>query len=170
VTGLAITPSVSLDGSVTNLSGGRRMYQAFDGFVSFGVTSPPPDICNLYAKEFNSDSTTTFEKGWFAILMGAKLSGKQIDAWYTPSGNGQYLWSGAHYAVVTALGLTCPPWITGELRAVYPECRHTRHECEYRGNGVGTSLPLMAVCAASKSSVCQPHYRKECAWHRFVSG
>lgn len=86
-----------------------RMYQASDGFVYFGVTSPPPDVCNLYATEFKFDSTTTFGKGWFAILMGAKLSGKQIDLWYTPSGNGNTCASGANYAVVTALGLTYPP-------------------------------------------------------------
>lgn len=53
--------------------------------ILFGFSSTPSDLCNYYERQLIFDATTDKGKNMLSILLAAKLSGKKIDVWYTPS-------------------------------------------------------------------------------------
>lgn len=53
----------------------------------FGVTNlpAPTDVCSNGGEQFRFDHTTTHGKSMLAMLLTAKVSGKPVDLWYSPS-------------------------------------------------------------------------------------
>jgi len=53
--------------------------------ILFGFSSTPSDLCKYYNRQLKFDATTEKGKNILSILLAAKMSGKRIDVWYTPS-------------------------------------------------------------------------------------
>lgn len=62
-----------------------RMFGA--GTVKFGVSTPPSDTCNYHGRHLKFDASTEAGKNMLSIFLAAKMSGKSINIWYTPSGS-----------------------------------------------------------------------------------
>lgn len=55
-------------------------------YIVFGVAGvPPSDTCSYYNRQFRFDGTTPTGKNLLSMLLAAKMGGKTIDIWYTPS-------------------------------------------------------------------------------------
>ena len=78
-------------------------------FVEFSVSVPPGNTCSLWGYHFRFDATTPGGKNMLSILLAAKLAGKRVNVWYTPSSApGADQTSGCNLgtaAVLTTIGL-----------------------------------------------------------------
>jgi len=54
-------------------------------FVELAVSVPPANTCSLWGYHFRFDATTPGGKNMLSILLAAKIAGKRVDVWYTPS-------------------------------------------------------------------------------------
>ena len=80
---LVPTGRAAADGWVGGMSVARL--NVGSGQSSFGTTSQPSDTCSYFGFYFRFDATTTDGKNMYATLLAAKLSGKTVAIWYTPS-------------------------------------------------------------------------------------
>ena len=62
-----------------------RIHTKSNGYVYFGVVSPPSDTCRWYGEDFRFDVTTPAGKAMLSNLLAGKAASKQISVWYQPS-------------------------------------------------------------------------------------
>lgn len=55
------------------------------GIIKFGVDNPPDDTCEYFNRTFKFDATTDNGRNILSFLLAAKMAGKSINIWYTPS-------------------------------------------------------------------------------------
>ncbi len=75
----------------------------------FGLTNTPlpTDVCSLYGESFRFDHTTSHGKSLLATLLTAKVSGKLVDLWYSPSSApGKNETNGCNDSTISTLLLT----------------------------------------------------------------
>ncbi len=65
---------------------GRQVRSVFgSGVIKFGVNNPPSDTCDYYNRTFKFDSRTENGRTILSILLAAKMAGKDVNIWYSPS-------------------------------------------------------------------------------------
>lgn len=55
------------------------------GTIKFGIDGAPSDSCDYHGRYFKFDATTAAGKNILSILLAAKMAGKGVNIWYTPS-------------------------------------------------------------------------------------
>ncbi|WP_347331330.1 hypothetical protein [Marinimicrobium locisalis] len=69
-----------------NYLGNREPRSIFGaGVIKFGVDNPPDDTCDYHNRTFKFDGTTERGKNILSILLAAKMAGKNVNIWYSPS-------------------------------------------------------------------------------------
>jgi hypothetical protein len=63
----------------------NRFYVDSNGSVYFGLTAPLDATCSYFSDHFRFDASTPTGKNMLAVLTAAKVSGAQVQVWYSDS-------------------------------------------------------------------------------------
>ena len=86
-----------------------RYYVDSNGWVYFGLTGTLPGTCSYFIEQFRFDGSTAAGKNLLGVIVGAKLTERNVTLWYTDSSApGTNHTNGCHagtMAILTAAGI-----------------------------------------------------------------